>query len=114
MSDATSKKTDSTQTDSKKSDRAAEPGLTTPAMLDAESEVVRTRAQLAATVDELADRLDPRNQAKEAVDGAKRLLHDATAKDAEPHRRTRARAVLGGAVAVVALLAAASIRGRRG
>ncbi|MDC7122315.1 DUF3618 domain-containing protein [Cellulomonas fimi] len=86
------------------------PAITTPRMVEAESEVARTRAELAATVDALADRLDPRAQAKSAVDGTKRLWSDATTKDADPHRQKRARAVIGGAVAVVALLAAAGLR----
>lgn len=97
--------------DSQAQDR--KPAISTPRMVEAESEVARKRAELAATVDELAGRLDPKAQAKEAVDGAKRLFQDATAKDADPRRRTRARAVLGGTVAVVALLAAAGLR-RRG
>lgn len=105
MSDQTTKKDDTT--DDQK------PAITTPRMVEAESEVARTRAELAATVDALADRLDPRAQAKSAVDGTKRLWEDATTKDADPRRQKRARAVLGGAVAVVALLAAAGLR-RRG
>jgi len=93
-------------------EKDAKPAISTPKMVELEGEVTRTRAELAATVDQLADRLDPRTQAKGAVNGAKRLFEDATAKDADPRRRTRARAILGGAVAVVALLAAAGMRRR--
>lgn len=36
-----------------------------------EADIARTRAELRATVDELSDRLNPRNQAQNAVDEAK-------------------------------------------
>lgn len=41
-----------------------------------ESDIARTRAELRATVDELSDRLNPRNQAQAAVDEAKVALAD--------------------------------------
>jgi hypothetical protein len=88
------------------------PPFSTPRMVELEAEVVATRAQLASTVDELTDMLDPRVQAGRAVDSGKRLLHDAVSSDSDPKARTRARMVLGGAVAVVAVLVAARLRGR--
>lgn len=41
-----------------------------------EADIARTRAELRATVDELSDRLNPRNQAQNAVDEAKLAFAD--------------------------------------
>lgn len=79
-----------------------------PTPQDLEATLERNRAELAATIDELTNRLNPRVRANEAVTRAKQLVHDAgtdpatTAED-----RNRARAILGvGAATVVALVAA--------
>jgi len=42
-----------------------------PSQAQIEAEIARTRAELRATVDQLSDRLNPKNQAQEAVDEAK-------------------------------------------
>lgn len=47
---------------------------TDPAQIEAE--IARTRAALQATVDELTDRLHPRNQAEHALEEAKIALAD--------------------------------------
>lgn len=87
--------------------------FSTPRMVELEAELAATRAQLASTVDELAGRLTPRALAGQGAQEAKRIWTDAVGSDAPPRDRTRARMVLGGLVAVGALLAAAAVRGRR-
>ncbi|MCC2307615.1 DUF3618 domain-containing protein [Cellulomonas chengniuliangii] len=86
--------------------------MTDPKIAALESELVATRAQLAATVDELSTRLDPRRQASEAVDNGRRLVRDAVGSDpqADPEARKRARIILGAAGAVVGLIVAGAIR----
>ncbi len=76
-----------------------------PSIPTLETEVTLTRAQLAATTDELVARLDPRAQVGQARDGAKRIVRDAVGTDpaADPTARNRSRAVLAGAAAAVAL-----------
>ncbi len=80
-----------------------------------EAEIVATRLELAATVDELTTRLDPRRQAAEAVDGGKRLVRDAVGTDpaADPGARTKARVVLGAGAVAVAAVVGGLIRRRR-
>ena len=75
-----------------------------------EAELLLTRGQLAATVDELADRLNPKTQAGRAVAEGKRLVSDATDPAAAPEARKRARVVLGVAGAVAALLVTGVVR----
>jgi len=82
--------------------------MTSPTPHDIEAQLERNRAELAATIDELTDRLDPRVKANEAVARAKHMVHDAgTDPTTTPEDRNRARMFLGiGAAAVVALVAA--------
>lgn len=88
--------------------------MTDPKITALESELRATRAQLAATVDELSTRLDPRRQASEAVENSKRLVRDAVGKDphTDPDARKRARVILGVAGAAVGLVVAGIIRKR--
>jgi len=82
-------------------DRPAKPvaPFSTPEMVAIEADITATRAQLAASVDELAARLDPRAQAGRALESGRQLWSDATGSDAEPAARKRALTVLGGVVA---------------
>lgn len=86
--------------------------MTDPKIAALESELRATRAQLAATVDELSTRLDPRRQASEAVENSKRLVHEAVGNDpqTDPAARKRARVILGVAGAAAGLLVAGIIR----
>lgn len=83
-----------------------------PSVAELEAEIVRARAGLVKTVDELSTRLDPRYQANQAVQGARKVVRDAIGTDpqVDPHDRNRARTIIAGGVAVVALLAAAAVR----
>jgi hypothetical protein len=85
---------------------------TDPKLTEIEAELAATRAELAATVDELSTRLDPRVQASNAVETGKRLWRDALGTDpeADPANRNRARAIVGGAAAALALLVAGVVR----
>lgn len=88
--------------------------FTTPEILALEAQIAAQRVQLAATVDEVAARLDPRTQAQAAAASAQRLLHDARSEDAAPADRDRARKILAGAAAGVVLVVALAIaRARR-
>jgi len=89
--------------------------VTDPGILAAEAAVHAARADLVATVDALAGRLDPRAKAHEAAAAARTAVHDAQGLltgqgfPADDPRRSRnvkllAGAVLG-AVAIVAVLA---------
>ena len=75
---------------------------------DIEAQIARNRAELAATIDELSDRLDPKAKAEELVERAKQLVKDAgTDPDTRPEDRNRARIVVGvAAAAPVGLLTA--------
>ena len=75
-----------------------------------EAELQLTRGELAATVDELADRLNPKTQAGRAVAEGKRLVSDATDPSVPPEARKRARVVLGVTGAVAALLVTGVVR----
>ncbi|WP_169166513.1 DUF3618 domain-containing protein [Cellulomonas taurus] len=81
---------------------------------DYEAEVLRSRADLAATADALAAKLDPRTQVAEAKESASRLVRDAVGSDpaADPSNRTRARTILAGGVAAVAGLVVLAIKRR--
>ncbi len=74
-----------------------------------EADIARTRAELRATVDELSDRLNPRNQAQNAVDEAKLAFADLKRKVTgevrpadEPEPTRLGWIVLGAATAVAA------------
>jgi Protein of unknown function (DUF3618) len=73
-----------------------------------EAQIARNRADLAATIDELSDRLDPKAKAEELVVKAKQLVKDAgNDPDTRPEDRNRARIVVGVAgVAALGLLTA--------
>jgi predicted ArsR family transcriptional regulator len=75
---------------------------------DIEAQIARNRAELASTIDELTDRLDPKAKAEELVEKAKQIVKDAgTDPDTRPEDRNRARIILGvGAAAAVGLLTA--------
>lgn len=87
---------------------------TPPSVDDLETEIALTRAELARTADELAARLDPRRQAAEAADNAKRLVRDAVGTDpaADPTNRNRSRTILAVGVGIAALTVALLIRRR--
>lgn len=51
--------------------KEGQPAPDTRTQAQIEADIARTRAELRATVDELSDRLNPRNQAQNAVDEAK-------------------------------------------
>ena len=76
---------------------------------DIEAQIAQTRAELRATVDELSERLSPRNQATEALDDVKLVVADLkrrvtgdTKPEGEPEPGRRGWIVLG-AGALVAL-----------
>ncbi|WP_298459270.1 DUF3618 domain-containing protein [uncultured Cellulomonas sp.] len=73
---------------------------------DIEAQIARNRAELAATIDELTDRLDPKAKADELVEMAKQVVHDAgNDPDTRPEDRNRARIILGvSAAAALGLL----------
>ena len=75
---------------------------------DIEAQIARNRAELAATIDELSDRLDAKAKAEELVGRAKQLVKDAgNDPDTRPEDRNRARIVVGVAgVAALGLLTA--------
>lgn len=88
--------------------------FTTPRIAALEAEVALSRQQLAATVDALSTRVDPRVQAQRAVDGGRRLVRDAKDPAALPEERARARTVLAVAGGVAALVAVGLVRRLRG
>jgi len=73
-----------------------------------EAQIARNRSELAATIDELTDRLDPKAKANELVDKAKQVVRDAgNDPDTRPEDRNRARIMVGvGAAAAAGLLTA--------
>lgn len=78
---------------------------------DIEAQIARNRAELAATIDELSDRLDPKAKAEELVGRAKQLVKDAgNDPDTRPEDRNRARIVVGVAGAAALGLLTALIR----
>lgn len=90
----------------------ADEALRTRTVEELEAEVLRTRSELAATVDALAGRLSPRAVPNEAADAARRVVRDAVGTDpaADPEKQVRARIMLGVAVAGVAGLVVWLIR----
>lgn len=85
----------------------------TPDELEARLE--RNRAELAATIDELTERLDPRVRATETVTRAKQLVHDAgTDPSTSTAARDHARKLLGlGALGVAGVVAVFTAIARR-
>ena len=85
----------------------------TPDELEARLE--RNRAELAATIDELTERLDPRVRAAETVTRAKQLVHDAgTDPSTSTATRDHARKLLGlGALGVAGVVAVFTAIARR-
>lgn len=81
-----------------------------PAVAALEAEVTLAREQLAATVDALADQVDPRRQAARLKERGRRLVFDATDRAALPEDRARARKVLAVAGVVVALVVVGVVR----
>ena len=75
---------------------------------DIEAQIARNRSELAATIDELTDRLDPKAKAEELVEKAKQIVKDAgNDPDTRPEDRNRARIIVGvGAAAALGLLTA--------
>ncbi|GIG28216.1 DUF3618 domain-containing protein [Cellulomonas marina] len=84
----------------------------TPRTVALEAELAATRRQLAETVDELTDRLDPKANATRAVESGRKLVQDAVGSDAPPQDRNRARMVLGGVVGALALVVTIAVRRR--
>lgn len=80
--------------------------FSTPQMVAIEGDITAARAELAASIDELVARLDPRAQAGRAVESGRRLWADATTGDSGPEARKRALTVLGGVAAGAAALLA--------
>ncbi|RYV51443.1 DUF3618 domain-containing protein [Pengzhenrongella frigida] len=85
----------------------------TPDQIEARLE--QNRADLAATIDELTERLDPRVRATETVTRAKQVLHDAgTDPSTSTAARDHARKLLGiGALGVAGFVAVVSAIARR-
>ena len=87
----------------------------TPAEIEAE--IVRNRAELQRTIDELSQRLDPRTQAKHAVDEAKVAAADLKRRITgelpdvdEPEATRTGWIILGAGAAVAAAIVATIIR----
>ena len=78
---------------------------------DIEAQIARNRAELASTIDELTDRLDPKAKANELVEKANQVFKDAgTDPDTRPEDRNRARIIVGVAAAGAVGLLTALIR----
>jgi hypothetical protein len=82
-----------------------------------QDDIVRTRAELQQTVDELSERLDPRTQANEAMAEAKVAVADLRRRVTgelrgadEPEPTTKGWVVLGAAAAAAAVVVAGVIR----
>jgi hypothetical protein len=80
--------------------------FSTPQMVAIEADIKATRAELAATVDELVSRLDPRALGGRLVGGLGQLWTEALTGEGGPAKRKRALTVLGGVAAGVAALGA--------
>ena len=89
---------------------SADENTPSPAVSALEAEVTLAREQLAATVDALADEVDPRRQAERLKERGRRLVFDATDDAALPEDRARARKVLAVAGGVVALVVVGVVR----
>ncbi|WP_448630450.1 DUF3618 domain-containing protein [Cellulomonas soli] len=87
--------------------------FSTPAMVELEAEVERTRAELLLTLGELQERLDPRVQAGRAADEGRKIVRDAFSNQASAADRRRALTVLGSVAAVVGVVVLIAVRRRR-
>ena len=89
-------------------DRPAKPvePFSTPQMVAIEADITAARAELAATVDELVARLDPRALGGRLLDGVGQLFTDATTGKRGPAARKRALTVLGSIAAGLATVVA--------
>ena len=87
----------------------------TPTPDEIEARLERNRAELAATIDELTERLDPRVRATETVTRAKQLVHDAgTDPSTSTAARDHARKLLGlGALGVAGVVGVFTAIARR-
>ncbi|GAA3798860.1 DUF3618 domain-containing protein [Cellulomonas soli] len=95
--------------DAKDRKASASTPFSTPRMVEIEAELERARAELAATVDELTDRLDPRTQAARAAEQGRKVVRDAFGSGvpvADRRRALKAVAVVAAALGVVVVLAA--------
>ena len=102
------------------SEQPSTPDTSSMSAAELSAEVLRARAELAATVDELSTRLSPRNLAADAATTAKLAATDAGAfvtgagLPAQPGSRARnAKIALGVAAGFVALVALAVVRRAR-
>lgn len=80
---------------------------------DIRAEIEQLRAELGAVAGELIGQFTPGALVDRAKESAGNLVSDATSADADPHRQKRARLILAGAGAAVALGVVALVRGRR-
>ena len=94
--------------------------MSQPTPADLSAEVLRARAELAATIDELSTRLNPKNVAAEAASATKLAASDAGAfitggglPDGAPRRARNAKILLGVAASALALTVFAVLRHRR-
>ena len=92
---------------------------TDPGIVAAEAAVHAARADLTATVDALAGRLDPRAKAQEAAAAARTAVHDAQGllsghgfPAEDPKRSRNVKLLAGAALGAVALVAILVIRRR--
>lgn len=79
-------------------------------MHEIQEEIAATRAELAATVDELSGWFDPHVQASRLLAGGRRLVADVTDPSAEPDDRRKAWIILGIGVGVAAVTVAVIVR----
>ncbi|MCL2423135.1 MAG: DUF3618 domain-containing protein [Micrococcales bacterium] len=88
-------------------DEAVRPVFSTPEMVEIQAEIATTRAELAATVDELAMRLNPRYQAQQTARDVRQLFVDPSAN---PRARRRALIVVGAAAVVTVVVTVTIVR----
>ena len=93
--------------------------MSEPTPADLSAEVLRARAELAATIDELSTRLNPKNVATEAASATKLAATDAGTfitggglPDGAPRRARNAKVLLGVAAGALALTVIAVLRHR--
>ena len=94
--------------------------MSQPNPADLSAEVLRARAELAATIDELSTRLNPKNVAAEAASATRLAASDAGAfitggglPDDAPRRARNAKILLGAAAGALTLTVIAILRHRR-